>query len=75
MSSQALSEDAVKKMRLAAIVFALLLVAEYPIAFFIPIGFGFNIFDFALPCFLTAAGLSAVILLFSRPDKSNKLLL
>ena len=42
---------------------------------FIPYGFGFNIYDFAFPSFLAASGLSAVILLFSRPDKSQKFIL
>ncbi|MCM8529207.1 MAG: hypothetical protein NE327_21975, partial [Lentisphaeraceae bacterium] len=53
------------------IVLAVLLFAGFPIALFIPIGHGYNIFSFFFPAFLSAAGLSAAMLIMLRRGKEK----
>lgn len=54
-----------------AIFMSVLAFAGFPIAVFIPIGHGFNIFDFFLPAFLLASGISAALLIMLRKGSSK----
>ena len=48
------------------ILLTVLLFAAFPVALFIPTGYGFNVFNFFLPAFLLASGFSAAMLLMLR---------
>ena len=63
------SIDAVVKIYLISLM--VLLFLAYPLALFIPAGFGQNVFNFFLPVFLLASGFSASLLLMLRKGQGK----